>query len=44
MAAPEVAPPTYLELYGRTEQRYPLVLTEDERTDLLEFLQALTSR
>ena len=33
-----------LELYSRTEQRFPLVLTEDERTDLLEFLQALTSR
>jgi cytochrome c peroxidase len=32
-----------LELYGRTEQRYPLVLTEDERADLLEFLRALTS-
>ena len=32
-----------LELYGRTAQRYPLVLTEDERADLLEFLMALTS-
>jgi cytochrome c peroxidase len=32
-----------LELYGRTAQRYPLVLTEDERTALLEFLRALTS-
>jgi cytochrome c peroxidase len=32
-----------LELYSRTEQRYPLVLTEDERNDLLEFLRALTS-
>ncbi len=33
-----------LELYSRTEQRYPLALTEDERTDLLEFLRALTSQ
>jgi cytochrome c peroxidase len=32
------------ELYSRTEQNYPLVLTEDERADLLQFLQALTSR
>jgi cytochrome c peroxidase len=32
-----------LELYSRTDQRYPLVLTDSEHTDLLEFLQALTS-
>jgi cytochrome c peroxidase len=32
-----------LELYSRSVQNYPLVLTEDERADLLEFLQALTS-
>lgn len=32
-----------LELYSRSEQRYPLALTEDERADLLEFLGALTS-
>ena len=32
------------ELYSRTEQNYPLVLTEDERADLLQFLDALTSR
>jgi cytochrome c peroxidase len=32
------------ELYSRTEQNYPLVLTEDERADLLQFLEALTSR
>jgi cytochrome c peroxidase len=32
------------ELYSRTEQSYPLVLTEDERADLLQFLEALTSR
>jgi cytochrome c peroxidase len=32
-----------LELYSRTEQRYPLSLTEDERGDLLEFLHALSS-
>jgi cytochrome c peroxidase len=33
-----------LELYSRTAQRYPLVLTEDERDELLEFLVALTSQ
>lgn len=33
-----------VELYSRTEQNYPLVLTEDERADLLQFLEALTSR
>ena len=33
-----------LELYSRTAQNYPLVLTEDERADLLQFLEALTSR
>lgn len=32
-----------LELYSRGEQRYPLELTEDERMDLLQFLNALTS-
>lgn len=32
------------ELYSRTAQNYPLVLTEDERADLLQFLEALTSR
>jgi cytochrome c peroxidase len=33
-----------IELYSRTEQNYPRVLTEDERSDLLQFLEALTSR
>jgi cytochrome c peroxidase len=32
------------ELYSRSQGNYPLVLTEDERGDLLQFLQALTSR
>ena len=32
-----------LELYSRTSQRYPLVITEDERSDLLQFLAALSS-
>jgi cytochrome c peroxidase len=32
------------ELYSRSRENYPLVLTEDERADLLQFLQALTSR
>ena len=32
------------ELYSRSAGNYPLVLTEDERGDLLQFLQALTSR
>jgi cytochrome c peroxidase len=32
-----------LELYSRTAQRYPLVITEDERADLLAFLRALSS-
>lgn len=32
-----------LELYSRSEQNYPLVLTEDERADLLQFLNALSS-
>lgn len=32
-----------LELYGRSTQKYPLELTEDERSDLLEFLRALSS-
>jgi cytochrome c peroxidase len=33
-----------LELYSRTAQRYPLVITEDERADLIAFLHALSSR
>jgi cytochrome c peroxidase len=33
-----------LELYSRSSQHYPLVLTEDERSDLLQFLAALSSR
>jgi cytochrome c peroxidase len=32
-----------LELYSRSAHNYPLVLTEDERADLLAFLQALSS-
>lgn len=32
-----------IELYSRTTQNYPLVLTEDEREDLLQFLEALSS-
>jgi cytochrome c peroxidase len=32
-----------LELYSRNSQRSPLVLSEDERADLLQFLLALTS-
>ena len=32
-----------IELYSRSARNYPLVLTEDERTDLLSFLQALSS-
>ena len=32
-----------VELYSRSERNYPLVLTEDERADLLQFLEALTS-
>ncbi|HWZ63578.1 MAG TPA: cytochrome c peroxidase [Steroidobacteraceae bacterium] len=32
-----------LELYSRASQRYPLVITEDERSDLLQFLAALSS-
>jgi cytochrome c peroxidase len=32
-----------LELYSRSAQNYPLVLTEDERADLVAFLQALSS-
>ena len=32
-----------LELYSRSSQHYPLVLTEDERTDLLQFLAELSS-
>ena len=32
-----------LELYSRSEHNYPLVLTEDERADLLHFLIALSS-
>jgi cytochrome c peroxidase len=32
-----------LELYSRTVPGYPLVLTQDERADLLAFLQALSS-
>jgi cytochrome c peroxidase len=31
------------ELYNRARSNYPLVLTEDERSDLLAFLNALTS-
>jgi cytochrome c peroxidase len=40
----ELARAIEFELYSRTEQNYPLVLTEDERADLLQFLEALTSR
>jgi cytochrome c peroxidase len=32
-----------LELYSRSVRNYPLVLSEDERADLLAFLQALSS-
>jgi cytochrome c peroxidase len=32
-----------LELYSRADQRYPLVLTQDEQRDLLEFMNSLTS-
>ena len=32
-----------LELYSRSTQRYPLVLTEDERGDILQFLLSLSS-
>ena len=32
-----------LELYSRSARSYPLVLSEDERADLLAFLQALAS-
>jgi cytochrome c peroxidase len=32
-----------IELYSRAVQSYPLVLTEDERSDLLQFLAALSS-
>lgn len=32
-----------LESYSRTSQRYPLIITEDERSDLLQFLAALSS-
>jgi cytochrome c peroxidase len=32
-----------LELYSRSSLHYPLVLTEDERSDLLQFLAALSS-
>ncbi len=32
-----------IELYSRSARNYPLVLTEDERADLLAFLQALSS-
>lgn len=32
-----------MELYSRSTQKVPLVLTEDERSDLLAFLDALTS-
>jgi cytochrome c peroxidase len=32
-----------LEFYNRTPQRYPLAITEDERSDLLQFLAALSS-
>jgi len=32
-----------VELYSRSRRNYPLVLTEDERADLLEFLNALSS-
>ena len=31
------------ELYGRSDTRYPIVLTSDERHDLQAFLEALTS-
>jgi cytochrome c peroxidase len=33
-----------IELYSRSERNYPLVLTENERADLMQFLLALTSR
>ena len=33
-----------IELYSRSDRNYPIVLTEDERDDLLQFLKALTSR
>jgi len=33
-----------VELYSRTDRNYPLILTEDEQADLLQFLEALTSR
>jgi cytochrome c peroxidase len=33
-----------LEFYNRTLQHYPLVITEDERSDLLQFLKALSSQ
>ncbi len=32
-----------IELYSRSARNYPLVLTEDERAELLAFLQALSS-
>lgn len=32
-----------IELYGRSARNYPLVLTEDERGDLLAFLKELSS-
>ena len=32
-----------LELYSRSARNFPLVLTEDERADLLAFLESLTS-
>jgi len=40
----ELAQAIEFELYSRTAQNYPLMLTEDEREDLLQFLEALTSR
>jgi cytochrome c peroxidase len=32
-----------IELYSRSDRNYPLVLTEDERADLLAFLKELSS-
>jgi cytochrome c peroxidase len=40
---PNLSQAIEVELYSRSVQNYPLVLTEDERADLLAFLQALTS-
>jgi cytochrome c peroxidase len=42
-SVPNLSQAIEVELYSRSVQNYPLVLTEDERSDLLAFLQALTS-